>query len=65
MNYRTALLTTVTLASFALPGIAAAQSAKDIIGTWTIIGAEIVMPDGKKTPAFGTNPTGIAKSGLQ
>ena len=32
MNYSTALLTTVTLASFAFPSIAAAQSAKDIVG---------------------------------
>jgi hypothetical protein len=59
MNYRTALLTTVTLASFALPGIAAAQSAKDIIGTWTLVAADIIMPDGKKSSAFGTKPTGM------
>jgi len=59
MNYRIALLTTVTLASFALPSIAAAQSAKDIVGTWTLVSAEITMPDGKKTPGFGTKPTGM------
>ena len=59
MNYRTALLTTVTLASFALPNIAAAQSAKEIVGTWTLVAAEITTPDGKKTPAFGTKPTGM------
>ena len=56
MNYSTALLTTVTLASFALPSIAAAQSAKDIVGTWTLVAAETTMPDGKKTPSFGTKP---------
>ena len=59
MNYRIALLTTVTLASFALPSIAAAQSAKDIVGTWTLVSSEITMPDGKKTPGFGTKPTGM------
>jgi hypothetical protein len=59
MNYRTALLTTVTLASFTLPSIAAAQSAKDIVGTWMLIAAETTMPDGKKTPSFGTKPTGM------
>ena len=51
MNYRIALLTTVTLASFTLPSIAAAQSAKDVFGTWMLIAAETTMPDGKKTPA--------------
>jgi hypothetical protein len=59
MNYSTALLTTVTLASFAFPSIAAAQSAKDIVGTWTLVAAETTMPDGKKTPSFGTKPTGM------
>ena len=59
MNYRIALLTTVTLVSFALPSIAAAQSAKDVVGTWTLVSAEIIMPDGKKTPGFGTKPTGM------
>ena len=58
MNYSTALLTTVTLASFAFPSIAAAQSAKDIVGTWTLVAAETTMPDGKKTSSFGTKPTG-------
>ena len=59
MNYRIALLTTVTLASFTLPSIAAAQSAKDIVGTWMLIAAETTMPDGKKTPSFGAKPTGM------
>ena len=59
MNYRIALLTTVTLASFALPNLATAQSAKDIVGTWTLISAEITTPDGKKSPGFGTRPTGM------
>jgi Lipocalin-like domain len=59
MNYRIALLTTVTLVSFALPSIAAAQSAKDVVGTWTLVSAEITMPDGEKTPGFGTKPTGM------
>ena len=47
-----ALLTTVTLASFTLPSIAAAQSAKDIVGTWMLISAETTMPDGKKIPSL-------------
>ncbi len=59
MNYRIALLTTMTLASLTLPSIAAAQSAKDIVGTWTLIAAENTAPDGKKTPGFGTKPTGM------
>ncbi len=59
MNYRIALLTTVTLASFTLPSIAAAQSGKDIVGTWMLISAETTMPDGKKIPSFGTKPTGM------
>ena len=58
MNCRIALLATA-LASFTVPGIAAAQSVKDIVGTWILVGADSVMPDGKRTPTFGTKPAGM------
>src|SRR3954469_885331 len=59
MIYHAALLTTLTLGSFALSGIAAAQTAKDLVGTWTLVGAETVLPDGKNNPTFGAKPSGM------
>ena len=35
-----------------------AQTAKDVVGTWTMV-ANVTEQDGKKTEPFGTNPKGI------
>ena len=62
MNRRTALaLSTMTLLclGIALPGSAAAQTAKDLVGTWTLVSNDTVRPDGTRVPTFGANPKGI------
>jgi len=62
MNSRTsiALSTTVVLCLGAAdPAVAVAQTAKDLVGSWTVISVDNVSPDGKRTPAFGPNPKGL------
>jgi hypothetical protein len=49
-------LASVTLA-LALP--AAAQSAKDFVGTWKMVKNTVTSPDGKKSDAFGMKGTGM------
>jgi hypothetical protein len=62
MNRRHILgLSTVAVLGFALlPSSAVAQSLKDrLVGTWTAVSWEQVMPDGSKLERFGANPKGI------
>jgi hypothetical protein len=45
-----------------LPGNAVAQTKslkEQIVGSWTYVSADTVAPDGKKTPTFGPNPSGL------
>jgi hypothetical protein len=62
MNRRTAL--TAISASLLVAGLAAsagdaaAQGAKRLTGTWTVVSADNVDASGKKTPTFGPNPRG-------
>jgi Lipocalin-like domain len=42
------------------PGLAVAQTAKDLIGTWTNVSNVNVRPDGSRVDAFGPHGTGIA-----
>ncbi len=42
------------------PGLAVAQTAKDLIGTWTNVSNVNVRPDGSRADAFGPHGTGIA-----
>jgi len=61
MNRRTTLaLSTMALLCLgvALPGAGVAQTAKDIIGNWTLVSADTVRPDGSKVRPFGDNPKG-------
>jgi Lipocalin-like domain len=44
----------------ALPGSAAAQSAKDLVGTWTNVSNINIRPDGSRTESFGPHGTGVA-----
>jgi hypothetical protein len=44
---------------FAAPSTAVAQTAKDLVGAWTLISSDTVRPDGIKIPTFGDDPTGI------
>ncbi len=43
----------------ALPGAAAAQTAKDLVGTWVMVSADTARADGSRVPTFGANPKGI------
>jgi hypothetical protein len=57
---------TVTLAAMALclgtamPGVAAAQTAKDLVGTWMNVSNVNIRPDGSKVDLFGPHGTGMA-----
>ncbi len=42
----------------ALPSAAAAQSAKDLVGSWIVTAVDLVAPDGSRTPIFGPSPKG-------
>jgi Lipocalin-like domain len=62
MNRRTTLaLSTMALLCLgvALPGAGVGQTAKDLVGTWTLVSSETVRPDGSRAPTFGENPKGI------
>ena len=58
---------TLALGTMALLGMglaiptsdAVAQTAQDLVGNWTLVSAQTVQPDGKKSPTFGANPRGI------
>ena len=39
---------------------AAAQTAKDLVGTWSLQSDDTVTPDGRRVQPFGPNPKGIA-----
>jgi hypothetical protein len=63
MNFRkTLVLSAVTLLAlgFSLPTAAVAQTAKDLVGTWTNVSNVNVRADGTRTDAFGPHGTGIA-----
>ena len=55
---RTITLSTVTLFGFFLPGAALAQTAKDLVGTWTNTSNVNVRVDGTRTDVFGANGKG-------
>jgi hypothetical protein len=39
--------------------LAHAQSAKDLIGAWTIVSVDNIQPDGSRRQNFGANPVGL------
>ena len=57
-------LTTATLTAVACLGIAipnaVAQTAKDLVGTWTLVSDDSTTSDGRKIQPFGPNPRGVA-----
>ena len=54
------LMTTALLASaIALPTVSHAQTAKDLVGAWTLVSNTNVRPDGSRIDAFGPNPKGM------
>ena len=55
----TAATTLLLLLALAVPaGDAAAQSAKSLVGIWTLVSADNVDASGNKAPTFGLNPRG-------
>ena len=54
-------LATITLSvAMAWPGLAQAQTAKDLVGTWTNVGNVNIREDGSKVNVFGPNGKGLA-----
>src|SRR5215468_11024741 len=43
----------------AFSGAVIAQTAKEHVGTWTLVSTETVRPDGSRVPTFGGPATGI------
>jgi hypothetical protein len=39
--------------------LARSQGIKDLVGTWTVVSADNVQPDGRHVQPFGPNPQGI------
>ncbi len=55
----TAATTLLLLLALAVPaGDATAQSAKDLVGTWTVVSVDNIDASGNKTLSFGPNPRG-------
>jgi hypothetical protein len=50
---------TVLCLIVAAPGVASGQSAKDLVGTWTLVSTDTVRPDGGRIPTFGDTPNGL------
>jgi hypothetical protein len=53
------LCATTVLGIAVLPGNAAAQTAKDIVGTWKQVTNINIAPDGRRSEPFGPNPNAI------
>ena len=51
--------TTVLCLGVAAASTAVAQTAKDLVGAWTLISSDTVRSDGSKIPTFGDDPKGI------
>jgi lipocalin-like protein len=59
--HRIIILVAVALnLGIALPGIAVAQSAKDLVGSWTSTSNVVVRQDGSRSNVFGPNGKGMA-----
>ena len=55
----TVAMTAAACLGIAVPG-AVAQTAKDLVGTWTLESDTSTTPDGRTIQPFGPNPQGIA-----
>jgi len=51
--------TTVLCLGVAAASTVVAQTAKDLVGAWTLISSDTVRSDGSKIPTFGDDPKGI------
>jgi hypothetical protein len=59
MNRPTTLVLSTTLLCLGVVSPTLAETAKELVGTWTVVSGETVRPDGSRTPTFGDNPKGI------
>jgi len=66
MNRRATLAMTTTALLCLAVGLSASDSLaqqeslkEQLVGTWTLVSSDQVMPDGSKLKQFGTNPKGI------
>jgi hypothetical protein len=50
----------ILLVSTAIMAIPALGQSNKLIGTWRLIAADKILPDGSQVPDMGTNPGGIA-----
>lgn len=58
---RTTMLSAMALGICVVsPGVAVAQTAKDLVGTWANISNVSIRPDGSKVDIFGPKGTGMA-----
>lgn len=48
------------LAALSAVSVSAAAQDQSIVGTWVLIGADKLLPDGKRVPDYGPNPHGQA-----
>jgi hypothetical protein len=55
-----ALATMVLCFGSAAPGLAAAQTANDLVGTWRPVSVVVIHQDGTTADEFGPHPQGIA-----
>jgi len=60
MNRIMSLATMALCLGIGVPGTAAAQAAKDLVGTWTNVSNINIRQDGTRTDAFGPHGTGMA-----
>jgi Lipocalin-like domain len=59
MNRPTTLtLSTTMLLFFGILSPALAQTAKELVGTWTVVSGDTVRADGSRASTFGDNPKG-------
>jgi hypothetical protein len=60
MNRNIMFATMALSLGIALPGAAIAQTAKDLVGTWTNVSNVNIRQDGSRANVFGPNGKGIA-----
>lgn len=53
------LVSAVVLGGLLLSSQVCAQSAKQLVGTWTLVSAVTIQADGTKSPTFGPNGQGL------
>ena len=50
----------ILLVSLFVSALSASAQTPSVIGTWTLIGADKILPDGTRVPDYGVSPHGLA-----